>query len=125
MVPLGAVVDVRDPPGRCMVTRYNMFPAAAINGASLPGVSTGTCISTMEALADQELPRSMTYEWTELTYLQKQSSKIETFRDLRRIHSVPSCWARCWCSSCWRACTRAGRCRWRSFWSCRCACSAH
>ena len=27
--------------------------------------------------------------------------------------SARSCWGRCWSSSCWRACTRAGRCRWR------------
>src|SRR5262249_32001721 len=37
-----------------------------------------------EALADRELPRNMTYEWTELSYLQKQSGKVEQFRDLRQ-----------------------------------------
>jgi len=26
----------------------------------------------------------MTYEWTELSYLQKQASKIEQFRDLKQ-----------------------------------------
>ena len=41
MVPLGAVVDVRDSAGPVTITRYNMFPAATITGASLPGVSTG------------------------------------------------------------------------------------
>jgi multidrug efflux pump len=61
-----------------------MFPAAPINGASLPGVSTGDVIGTMEALAGKALPRGMTYEWTELSYLQKQSSKMESFRDLRQ-----------------------------------------
>src|SRR5260370_10491556 len=38
----------------------------------------------MERLADKELPRNMTYEWTELSYLQKQSSKVEEFRDLQQ-----------------------------------------
>src|SRR5437016_10688864 len=38
----------------------------------------------MERLADRELPRSTAYEWTELSYLQKQSSKVEQFRDLQR-----------------------------------------
>ena len=60
-----------------------MFPSAAISGASLPGVSTGDVLATMEKLA-QELPRNMTTEWTELSYLQKQSSKIEQFRDLQQ-----------------------------------------
>jgi multidrug efflux pump subunit AcrB len=84
MVPLGAVADVRDSAGPVQITRYNMFPAAAINGASLPGVSTGDVLATMEKLADRDLPRSMTYEWTELSYLQKQSSKVERLRDLQQ-----------------------------------------
>src|ERR1700730_13889838 len=65
MVPLGAVADVRDSAGPVQITRYNMFPAAAINGASRPGVSTGDVLATMEQQA-QGLPRNMTSEWTEL-----------------------------------------------------------
>ena len=84
MIPLGAVINVRDIGGPLVVTRYNMFPAATITGASRPEVSTGDVLNTMEVLANQELPRSMTYEWTELSYLQKQSSKIESFRDLQQ-----------------------------------------
>src|SRR5207302_6249277 len=83
MVPLGAVAQVRDTAGPVQITRYNMFPAAPINGASLPGVSTGDVLRTMESLSNKELPRNMTSEWTELSYLQKQSRKIEQFRDLR------------------------------------------
>jgi multidrug efflux pump len=83
MVPLGAVAEVRDSAGPVTITRYNMFPAATITGASLPGVSTGDVLHTMESQSDKELPRSMTYEWTELSYLQKQASKAETFRDLQ------------------------------------------
>ena len=37
----------------------------------------------MEKLA-QNLPRNMTAEWTELSYLQKQSSRLEQFRDLQQ-----------------------------------------
>ncbi|HEV3310917.1 MAG TPA: efflux RND transporter permease subunit [Chloroflexota bacterium] len=84
MVPLGAVAKVLDSAGPVQITRYNMFPAASINGASLPGFSTGDIIRRMESLSDKELPRSMSYEWTELSYLQKQASKVEQFRDLRQ-----------------------------------------
>jgi len=84
MLPLGAVAEVRDSTGPVQITRYNMFPAAAINGVSLPGVSTGDVLAMMEKLADRELPRNMTYEWTELSYLQKLSSKVERFRDLQQ-----------------------------------------
>jgi hypothetical protein len=84
MVPLGAVAEVRDRSGPVQITRYNMFPAAAVSGASLPGTSTGDVLAAMERLADQGLPKNMTSEWTELSYLQKQSSQVEQFRDLRQ-----------------------------------------
>jgi multidrug efflux pump len=84
MAPLGAVIDIRDSQGPLTITRYNMFPAATVTGASLPGVSTGQVMQTMENLGDQELPRNMTFEWTELSYLQKLASKVERFRDLRQ-----------------------------------------
>jgi hydrophobe/amphiphile efflux-1 (HAE1) family protein len=83
MVPLGAVAEVRDSTGPVTITRYNMFPAATINGASRPEVSTGDVLATMEQLA-QELPRNMTTEWTELSYLQKLAGKVESFRDLQQ-----------------------------------------
>jgi len=84
MVPLGAVAQVRDSAGPVQITRYNMFPAAPINGASLPGVSTGEVLGTMEGLSAKELPANMVAEWTELSLLQKQASKFEQFRDLRQ-----------------------------------------
>ncbi len=83
MVPLGAVAAVRHSTGPVQITRYNMFPPATINGASRPEVSTGDVLATMEQLA-QELPRNMRTEWTELSYLQKMASKVESFRDLQQ-----------------------------------------
>jgi multidrug efflux pump len=83
MVPLGAVADVRDSAGPFQITRYNMFPAAPVSGASQPGVSSGDVQAMMEQQA-RGLPRNMSYEWTDLTYLQKQSSTVEQFRDLQQ-----------------------------------------
>jgi multidrug efflux pump len=82
MVPLGAVAEVRDSAGPVQITRYNMFPAASVNGLPLPGTSTGDALATMERLS-RELPRNMATEWTEVSFLQKQASKVEQFRDLR------------------------------------------
>jgi multidrug efflux pump len=84
MVPLGAVIVVHESASPVTITRYNMFPAATITGSWRPGTSTGDVLRAMESLADKELPRNMTYEWTELSYLQKQASKVEQFRDLRQ-----------------------------------------
>jgi multidrug efflux pump subunit AcrB len=73
MVPLGSVVSVKNINGPLVITRYNMYPAAAVNGSTLPGVSTGTVISDMDNLSTATLPESMAAEWTELTFLQQQA----------------------------------------------------
>ncbi len=70
IVPLGTLIDVRPIGGPVMVTRYNGVTAAAINGNSLPGVSSGQVISTVDALANKTLPQGMDYQWTELTFMQ-------------------------------------------------------
>ncbi|MCK6483554.1 MAG: efflux RND transporter permease subunit [Phycisphaerae bacterium] len=83
MVPLGALAEVRDATGPVQVTRYNMFPAAAITGTPVSGTSMGVALATMEQFG-RDLPRNMATEWTEVSYLQKEASKLEQFRDLQK-----------------------------------------
>ena len=73
MIRIGTMVDVRNTFGPAMVMRYNMYSAAAISGATSPGGSSGQSIDLMNQIADKELPPSMAYDWTELTYLQLQA----------------------------------------------------
>ena len=81
-------------PARCSVTRYNMFPAAAINGASLPGVSTGDVLADDgERWPTRSCRATMTYEWTELSYLQKQAARSSSSATCSRTRSARSCWA--------------------------------
>ncbi len=70
MVPLGSVCSVNEVGGPALVIRYNGVTAAAVNGSSLPGVSSGTVIKTVEGIAQNELPQGMDLQWTELTKLQ-------------------------------------------------------
>ncbi len=44
MVPLGTLVEVREVGGPVMVTRYNLYTAAPINGNLRPGTSSGEAI---------------------------------------------------------------------------------
>jgi multidrug efflux pump len=73
------VATIEDIGGPSMLTRYNMRTAAALNGAARPGVSSGTVIQSMDRLANAELPKNMSYEWTELTYLQLQEGSAIFF----------------------------------------------
>lgn len=74
MVPLGTVAKVEDISGPQVLTRYNMYPAAAITGNVAPGYSTGQGIALVEEVARRELPDSMAFEWTEITFLESQSA---------------------------------------------------
>ncbi|HSK41915.1 MAG TPA: multidrug efflux RND transporter permease subunit [Arenibaculum sp.] len=71
MVPIGAVADFRDATGPYRVPRYNLFPAAEVQGSQPPGVSTGQALATMERLAAERLPDGFGFEWTELAYQEK------------------------------------------------------
>jgi hydrophobe/amphiphile efflux-1 (HAE1) family protein len=74
MVPLGTLVNVDDALGPQRIDRYNMFPAAAINGIPAPGVSSGQALDMMEQIAKNKLPSSMGYEWTGMSYQEKMAT---------------------------------------------------
>ncbi|MEN6450596.1 MAG: efflux RND transporter permease subunit [Thermoguttaceae bacterium] len=73
MVPIGAIADVREVNGPFILTRYNMYPSAAINGNPGPGVSSRQAIDLMEGLANRALLPGMHYEWTDLAYQELQA----------------------------------------------------
>ncbi len=79
MVPLGSVVEIRRTTGPDRVLRYNMYPAAEINGDTAPGFSSGQAIATMERLAAEVLPTGMGFEWTDLAYQENLAGNIALF----------------------------------------------
>jgi hydrophobe/amphiphile efflux-1 (HAE1) family protein len=76
MVPLGSLVDVKAITGPDKITRYNMYPAAEINGSTLPGVSSGQAIEVMNKLLNAELPPGFGFEWTELSLQQVLAGNV-------------------------------------------------
>jgi HAE1 family hydrophobic/amphiphilic exporter-1 len=72
MVPLGTLVSVRRLLGSELVTRYNLYPAATVNGNASPGFSSGQALAAMEQLVSQHLPPGTGYHWTGLSYQEKQ-----------------------------------------------------
>jgi multidrug efflux pump len=53
-----------------------MYPAAEINGAPLPGFSSGEAIAIMDRLARAELPPGFGYEWTEISLQQVLAGNV-------------------------------------------------
>ncbi len=79
MVPLGSLAEVRETPGPFVLTRYNMYPAAFINGAAAPGTSSRQALDLMDKLAEGYLPPSMATEWTEMAYLELAAGNTAMF----------------------------------------------
>lgn len=73
MVQLGSFVDFRFVTGPDRVLRYNLYPAAELQGNNLPGVSSGTAIKAMEQAAATALPPGFKAEWTDLSYQEKNT----------------------------------------------------
>ncbi|MEA5113622.1 MAG: efflux RND transporter permease subunit [Geobacteraceae bacterium] len=74
MVPFSAFSTAHWQYGSPRLERYNGIPAVEIMGQAAPGVSTGEAMAELEKMAD-ELPAGIGYEWTGLSYEEKQAGK--------------------------------------------------
>ena len=71
MAPLASFVTLKRTTGPYRAPRYNMYPAAEVQGSAAPGRSTGEALDGMEKIARASLPPGFGYEWTDLAYQQK------------------------------------------------------
>jgi len=78
-VPLGSFTTVSDISGPSRVPRYNLYPAAELDGQAAPGYSQGEAIALMEKLAAEVLPRGFGFEWTELAFQQVRAGNTAVF----------------------------------------------
>jgi HAE1 family hydrophobic/amphiphilic exporter-1 len=74
MVSLDNLVNVTQSTTPGVITHYNLFRSAEIDGAAAPGRSSGDAIAAMEALSRKALPRGYSYEWTGLSLEELQSA---------------------------------------------------
>jgi multidrug efflux pump subunit AcrB len=72
MVPIGTVARLKNVTIPYRVPRYNLLPAAEVQGVAAPGIATGSALHRMEQLAQQVLPPGIGFEWTEIAYQQEQ-----------------------------------------------------
>ncbi|EMI19194.1 transporter, hydrophobe/amphiphile efflux-1 (HAE1) family [Rhodopirellula maiorica SM1] len=78
-VSLGSIVELKQIAGPDRLVRYNLYPAADINGTTVPGFSTGQSLTTMEDLAAINLPPGFGFEWTELAFQERQAGNTIMF----------------------------------------------
>ncbi|SCY77993.1 efflux RND transporter permease subunit [Microvirga guangxiensis] len=74
MVPLSVLVSATRTVGPDVVDRFNVFPAAKIQGNPAPGFSSGQAIAAMEQVVAQTLSSDYSIGWTGSAYQELQSA---------------------------------------------------
>lgn len=71
MIPLKSIVSLKNSAGPNLVSRFNAFPAAKINGNAAAGYSSGQALNAMEEVAKETLSQDMSYAWGGESYQEK------------------------------------------------------
>jgi len=71
MTPLGAMIEISDARGPPLISLYNLYPTATINGGAASGFSSGQALDIMEQVADKTLAPGTGFDWTALSYQEK------------------------------------------------------
>ena len=81
MIPLDNLVTITQTTTPQVISHYNLFRSAEIDGSAAPGFSSGQAIAAMEDLSRKSLPQGYTYQWTgaSLEELQSGSTSLLLF----------------------------------------------
>jgi HAE1 family hydrophobic/amphiphilic exporter-1 len=67
-VPYSAFMKIRKKQGLNEITRYNLYPSAAIQGAPAPGYSSGQALDAVREVAAETLPAGYALGWEGISY---------------------------------------------------------
>lgn len=68
MLPLSTLITYQPIETAPLITHFNIFRSAVVNGQYPEGFSSGQCLDTLKAIAARVLPRGYTYEFSGLSY---------------------------------------------------------
>ena len=74
MVPVRAFASVTTTLQPTLLTRYNQFTAATINGTPAAGASSGQAMQALAEVAATNLPAGYSFEWSSLSYQEALAS---------------------------------------------------
>jgi HAE1 family hydrophobic/amphiphilic exporter-1 len=63
MVAMSSFLSIEKVYGPEQITRYNMYPAAMLNGEPKEGFSSGQAIEAVKTIAAEKLPKGYGYDW--------------------------------------------------------------
>ncbi len=79
MVPVSAIVTIKEINGPQNLTHYNLYRSIQINGEAAAGHSSGEAMAAMEEIAKSILPKSYGFEWSGMSYQEKQVGNAQVY----------------------------------------------
>ena len=79
MVPLEQVIDVEEVTSPQVISHFNLFRSATINGSAAAGVSSGEALAEMERIAAATLPEGMGYAWSGISLEETKAGRQSFF----------------------------------------------
>ena len=79
MIPLSALLQVKEIIGPQNLTHYNMYRSIQINGAAAPGYSSGDAMKAMDEIATRVLPSTYGYEWSGMSFQEKLAGNAQIY----------------------------------------------
>ena len=74
IIPLNAVIEIKETIGPQYIAHYNLYRSIQINGSAAPGHSSGDAMKAMEEIASEVLPDSYGFEWSSMSLQEKESA---------------------------------------------------
>jgi hydrophobe/amphiphile efflux-1 (HAE1) family protein len=74
MVPMRSIAELRYVVGPQVITRYNNYRSATINGGPVASGSSGAALAAMDDVSAKALPPSYGFEWTGTAYQEHEAS---------------------------------------------------
>jgi len=78
MVPMSALVTIREGTAPQNIAHYNLYRSIQINGTAAPGHSSGEAIAAMEEIAKRVLPITYGYDWSGMSYQEKLAGNAQS-----------------------------------------------
>ncbi len=75
MIPLESVVQVKETTAPQVISHFNLFRSATINGSAAPGFSSGQALDEMQSIAARTLPQGMSFAWSGLSLEESKAGR--------------------------------------------------
>ncbi len=79
MVPLGTLITYKPSQAAPLITHFNIFRSAEVDGAIPAGYSSGQSLDDLRALAARVLPRGYTYDFSGLSYEEIKAGSMTVY----------------------------------------------